>query len=752
MSPSGAKLASRSLLGVAVVMVVATGAIAFGAYADAEPGVIAVFPPEDRGTIERAAGNLDDECQGEVADAALGDAPSVYCYLLEERAGGDPLTPSPVSPTALVALLVSLGWLATGGMIASRQPDNLAGWIFQIIGFGLILEFLTVALVFLGVKVNPGSVPFLDVWALVAEFAILVVAFVPLLWLLFPDGRPPTARWRWGLRLYFAAVAFAAVTVFVEPGAINNLVDYGIVYVNPLGVGALSGVAGAATAVGATSAVMIAIATVFAVRSRFKRATGEERQQLRWLRFVTTIAVSLFIVTFVGGSLLEATGASDPTVDLWFPTFFGLMAATIAIGVPAAYLIAIFRHGLWDLDLVIKKTVRFTALFAAMILVAVAVVIGIPLLILGADSGTDFWLVVALATLLAAVFTWLRGPARRLADRIVYGRRATPYEVLTSFSERVGETYSADDVLPRMAAVLGQGTGADRATVWLRVGDRLRPAAVWPDAAEGPTDAPDDAVDVVHQGDHLGALSVDMPADDPLTPVRETLIADLAAQAGLVLRNVRLIEELRASRQRLVAAQDEERRRLERNIHDGVQQQLVALQVQLKLARTMVDRDPAKVGELLESLTGASAETLDDLRDLARGIYPPLLADQGLAAALGAQARKAAIPVTVEPGGIGRYPQEIEATVYFCVLEALNNTAKYAAASGATVSLGRKNGSLVFRVIDDGRGFDPGAGGTGTGLQGMADRLEALGGSLHVDSRPGSGTSVSGLVPLGALP
>ena len=185
----------------------------------------------------------------------------------------------------------------------------------------------------------------------------------------------------------------------------------------------------------------------------------------------------------------------------------------------------------------------------------------------------------------------------------------------------------------------------------------------------------------------LGALSVSMPASDPMNPSKERLVRDLAAQAGLVLRNVRLIEELRASRQRLVAAQDEERRKLERNLHDGAQQQLVALAVQLKLARTMVDRDPAKAGGMLDSLQDAAGEALEELRDLARGIYPPLLADKGLAAALESQARKAAVPTTVESDDIGRYPRDVESAVYFCTLEALNNVAKYAEASSADVRL-----------------------------------------------------------------
>ncbi|MBA3691572.1 MAG: sensor histidine kinase [Actinobacteria bacterium] len=257
--------------------------------------------------------------------------------------------------------------------------------------------------------------------------------------------------------------------------------------------------------------------------------------------------------------------------------------------------------------------------------------------------------------------------------------------------------------------------------------------------------------EVRHQGELLGALSVVMPASDPMDPTRERMMRDLAAQAGLVLRNVGLIEDLRASRQRLVAAQDEERRKLERDLHDGAQQQLVALTVQLKLARTVLDRDPAKAGEMLETLQGTAGDALEDLRDLARGIFPPLLADQGLAAALSSQARKAAVPTTVEGDGLGRYARDVEAAVYFCALEALNNVAKYAGATRALIHLAQGNGHLTFEVDDDGTGFDPAAKGFGTGLQGMADRMDAIGGELSIDSAPGRGTVVRGRVPVGAV-
>jgi signal transduction histidine kinase len=241
-----------------------------------------------------------------------------------------------------------------------------------------------------------------------------------------------------------------------------------------------------------------------------------------------------------------------------------------------------------------------------------------------------------------------------------------------------------------------------------------------------------------------------MPASDPMSPTKARLVADLAAQAGPVLRNVQLVEELRASRQRILVAQDEERRKLERNLHDGAQQQLVALAVKLRLLGQLAGRDASKAEELAVQLQAEATDALENLRDLARGIYPPLLADKGLGVALEAQARKAVVPTTVEPDGIGRYTQDVEATVYFSVLEAMQNVAKYAGASRATVRLGLAEDQLQFEVTDDGHGFDPASTGYGTGLQGIADRLSAVGGTLVVQSSPGEGTTVRGTVPVQA--
>jgi signal transduction histidine kinase len=261
-------------------------------------------------------------------------------------------------------------------------------------------------------------------------------------------------------------------------------------------------------------------------------------------------------------------------------------------------------------------------------------------------------------------------------------------------------------------------------------------------------------VEVRHQGELLGALTVTKRQGESLTPVEEKLLDDLASQAGLVLKNVGLtaellqrLEDLRASRQRLVAAQDEERRRLERNLHDGAQQNLVALKVKLGLAEAFAEKDPARAKQLVGELKSDADEALETLRDLARGIYPPLLADKGLAAALESQARKAAVPVEIQAEGIGRYPQDIEAAVYFCVLEALQNVQKYAGAQSAEVKLNVSESGLTFEVTDDGQGFDGASVKRGAGLTNMTDRIDALGGQLEFSSTPGRGTRVRGSLP-----
>ncbi|MGH2680980.1 MAG: ATP-binding protein [Actinomycetota bacterium] len=674
----------------------------------------------------------------------------------ERRASDEPgPTTANYNPFFAVLILLLLVWLGVGFLIVWRQPGNWAGWIFLITGAPFPLLTLAQTLVIYGVKVEGSGVPLVGLWATLGEYALYPIALIPLLFLLYPDGHPPSRRWRLAVMGLTGGTGVAILGFLFRPGPLNNWIEDGILYENPFGIDALAGIAPTVIAVGTVIALVSALSTVVAVRQRFRRATGEERQQMRWLVFVASLAGSFFALQWIIGIGAEffSPDADAPV----FEVFFGVTAFTIVLGVPLAYLVAILRHGLWNLDVVLKKTVQYAILVAGFVAVIGLVFVVIPFLFVGVTS--ELVPSVAIGAVLAAGFLLVRPRAQRLADRLVYGRRSTPYEVLSSFAERIGETYSTEDVLPRMAQLLADATGAPTARVWLRIGDHLRREAVWPEDSPGdearsmrgdtlPSLGGDEVFEVRHQGELLGALTVRVAADDPMNPTKERLARDMASQAGLVLRNVRLIEELRESRRRIVSAQDERARALERNIHDGAQQQLVALSVKLRLAEGLVDRDGEKAKELLSELQGQTGETLEDLRDLARGIYPPLLADKGLPSALEAQARRSPLPVGIEPDGVGRYEQDVESAVYFCCLEALNNVAKYADASSVTIRLTQGDGELRFEVADDGRGFDAERSGHGTGLQGMADRLDAIGGRLRVDSAPGTGTVVTGRIAL----
>ncbi|MEZ0235146.1 MAG: histidine kinase [Actinomycetota bacterium] len=637
-----------------------------------------------------------------------------------------------------------------GALIVTRDPRNAIGLL-------LLWGCFTTAASFMAGEVGTwlvergGSGPAAQVVGLVSGlgwlFGIFPVLF--LLPLLFPDGHLPSPRWKPFLWWIVAMMCVLFVVFTLGTPEVTTSSD-SIELDNPLYVEALGGV----TIPDAVFAVLyfgtwaVSLASVFI---RFRRAGGVERQQIKWVAFgVLAAFVGVFLSDLMPDEVLSAVVGGA-----------GFLAFPISIGV------AVLRFHLYDLDVVVKRTVVYAALALFATLVYLSVVVGV-----GAWLGRGDSLLTMIAAVIVAVsFQPVRAGFTKLADRLVYGRRATPYEVLADFAERVGDAYRDDDLLPRMARVLGEGVGAERADVWLKVDDDLRDVATWPADAEtlgavslAGEDVPalegtDRVYRVEHAGELLGALAVRKPQSDPISPADDKLVSDLAAQAGLVLRNVRLTEELRArfddlraAQKRIVAAQDRERRRLERNIHDGAQQQLVALAVKARLARSLTDRDPAKAAEMLTQIEGETQEALEDLRDLARGIYPPLLADKGLEAALTAQARKSTVPVEVVADGADRFPQEVEAAVYFSALEALQNTAKYAGATRATVSLGRANGSLEFAVADDGRGFDPGATGYGTGLQGIADRLGALDGELEITSRPGSGTTVRGRLPIGSDP
>jgi signal transduction histidine kinase len=647
-----------------------------------------------------------------------------------------------------------------GYVLATRRPENAIGWLMLGMGtfFGLTAlltspgEYLLytgdrgTALVLIAFD-SPSWVP-------------IVVLPVTFLLLLFPDGHLPSPRWRWFAWSLGVGLVVVYFSILLDPGPLVDSIAP--TASNPLGVEALDPFLDAAQAL----ILVIPIGVIGSLTSlvlRFRRSSGIERLQLRWL-----LTAAAFVAGLYSAALIASLGSSwGGEGDAGWITVLQTIVIPSFVLIPIAIGVSILRYRLFDIDVVINKAVLFGALAVFITLVYVAIVVGVGALV---GSQASPVLSAAAAAIVALAFQPARRRAQRFADRLVYGKRATPYEVLSAFSERVGQTYANEDLLPRMARALGEGTVAARADAWVRVGEELRSEASWPEdapaaaarsvASAQPMATPTSVFEPVrHQDELLGGLSIEKKPGDAITATEQKLVSDLAAQAGLVMRNVALteqlmdhIEQLRASQKRLVSAQDEERRRLERNLHDGAQQQLVALAVKLRLAEQLTERDAPKAKELLADLQTETGEALENLRDLARGIYPPLLADKGLVAALESQARKSAIPVSIEANSVGRYPQDAEAAVYFSCLEALQNVAKYASASAATVSLSDGDGRLRFEVTDDGVGFRLDATSYGTGLQGIADRLAALEGFLEVRSAPGAGTTVTGVVPVATPP
>jgi signal transduction histidine kinase len=427
-------------------------------------------------------------------------------------------------------------------------------------------------------------------------------------------------------------------------------------------------------------------------------------------------------------------------------------------------------------SLVTQRRIEPARLAGALVIVGLVLFVGIVYVVtvlgggalIGRTSSPDTRLSI-LATLLVALGLGPAQTALQALARRVVGERNLPYDVLSRFSGAVAQSHDAE-VPATMARVLAEGTCAAWAQVWLLVGDTPVLAATWPDGAAnghyvrtapGHEPVGQRTLPVRLAGETLGALRIQERSHQPLTPVEQRLFEGLAAQAGPVLHGARLraqlagrldelssrADELRASRGRVIEAQDTERRRLERDIHDGAQQHLVALAVNLRLAQTLAGSAPEAAAKVIAEQVEATDLAIQTLVDLSRGIYPVALGEQGIGAALGTATSAATIPVQVDDHTDGRFAPDVELAVYFCCLEAIQNALKHAGASHVRVTLGDEDNELVATVDDDGHGFDAGTTPAGAGLTNMRDRLDAIGGRVIVDSTPGRGTRVTARAP-----
>lgn len=422
-----------------------------------------------------------------------------------------------------------------------------------------------------------------------------------------------------------------------------------------------------------------------------------------------------------------------------------------------------------------NRLIVMIGLAAFVVGVYVTVVLGGGAFI-GRTDSPSLPLEVLATAIVALMFAPVQSSLERAAVSLTHGRAVTPYDVLRRFSETASDDYATDELPTRMSMLLAQGTGAQWAQVWLTVADRLVLAATWPDspdAEQAPPDPQSDARDatgpgrralvVRHGGEQLGVLRLEQRAGLPLTAVEERLFTGLADQAGLVLRlvgvraelerrHVELLaraEELNASRERLIQTQDAERRRLERDLHDGAQQHLVALAVNLRLVQTVAARSPGRAARVLSEQADAARAAIETLSSLSRGIYPRLLSDEGLVPALRAAVAASAIPVNIEGGRVDRLPAAVEAALYFCCMEAVQNAAKHSRARAIAIQLREDEQAWGLTVTDDGTGFDAkqmiALDSGSTGLTSMRDRLDSIGGTVSIESSS-VGTTVTAVI------
>jgi signal transduction histidine kinase len=653
--------------------------------------------------------------------------------------------------------LTMLSFPIVGALVAGRQPDNVIGRIMLGIGAGEALSVVLTVYAFYGLDINPGSLPHPDI-ALGFESG-LWVPFVGLvgtfLLLLFPDGHLPSPRWR--LWAWFSAVVMILVytIITIAPGSLR---DSGYSHIrNPLGIEALRPIIGPAFSMVALIPVAIVGCAVALIR-RFRQSHGQERLQLKWF----TAAAALLAVSYL---ILMALNLpylfnNEPTPH-WIDIVGSVGIFSFAL-IPIAVGIAIFKYRLYEINVVINKALVFGSLAAFITAVYVGIVVGVGTLV-GSGDRPNLALSIAATAIVAIAFQPVRERVQGIANRLVYGERATPYEVLTRFSKSLGALVSIEDVLPQIARQTAEGIGAELVTVtsYLEQGQR---AASYPPGLHA-SDKPSTVVPVMYKNEPVGEIRVVKPESESVTSQERRLLAQLGVHAGVVLHNYRLAVELRArleqlskqsddlkdSRERLVAAADTSRRTIEGAIRGEVEGKLVAIASDLDTTESMIDSDPQAASDLLETLSIRTNETLEALRDLARGIYPPLLVDKGLIVALEAHIRKMGLDVDLEVGEQlidARFARSVETSCYFCLRETLDNIARHAAGAPAGVILQLEKGRLVFKVRDEGPGFDVGRLRSEGGLQAMKDRVAASGGELQIESKPGEGTTVGGWIPL----
>lgn len=590
--------------------------------------------------------------------------------------------------------------------------------------------------------VHPGALPGGDwwLWASRREGAMADYA-LPFLLLLFPAGHLPSPRWRPVAWLVFAMVTVVNLTEaflagdIVPPASRGNPLFYGIG--NPVGLfgDAQRDWPWISPLLTGLSLLAIGLALAGGI-ARFRRSRGEERQQLKWVAYALAVAV----IVIINGSFTR-----------WY-TLQGVLHAVAGVAFAAAVTIAVCRYRLYDIDVIINRTLVYLLLSGIIAGGYIAIVTGA-----GAAVPHHGLTVELLAAGLAAVaFAPLRTRLQALVNRVMYGERDDPYAALSRLATRLDATLTADEVLPAIVDSVTSALRSPYAAIEVTAADGPPRVA----AARGtlPPGAVPLRVPLTSSGAHVGDLVIaPRRPGETFNQADRRLLAGLAHHAGAAVHAADLTIQLQRSRERLVTAREEERRRIRRDLHDGLGPVLAGIAMQLDAARRLMRQDQDTAGQLLQHLREQTQAAIADIRRLVYELRPPALDDLGLTGALAQHAASCSAPgglqVSIDAApGLPALPAAVEVAAYRIAAEAVTNVTRHAAARTANVKLTACDGVLQVEVTDDGRGVSP-VHQAGVGLTSMRERAEELGGSCTLLPRPDGGSIVSARLPLaGPLP
>lgn len=622
-----------------------------------------------------------------------------------------------------VLTIGSILWTATGALIVTRHPEHRVGWLF--VAAGLVIAVDDPLIMYAGNIVDGGDLgPYaagqVAAWLVEIVDLPLPVLLIGMLFLLFPDGTPPTPRWRpvvwaaWGWLVLFVT----AMVVAVDP---RDLGDPDVTDA------ARPAVAEAILQTRGVGALIILGAGAAAVVVRMRRALGEQRQQLRWLATACVVAAV---------SLVPPVTASDVALFGRVPGWLLLLPLHLSFaGVAVAAGFAILKHRLYDIDLIISRAIVLAAVTAFVTAGYIAVVVAIGA-VLGEHAAGAFWPALVATALVAVAFQPVRTRVQRLADRAVYGTRAAPYEALSEFIAKLGDSPSASELLPRVAEATAQSVAARRSRVELDLRDGQQLSSEWPPAVGGNDDV---ELTVTDRGETLGRIIVSSAPGRHLRAYDRRLLADFSNQLGLAFRNARLeaelqlsveevarrAEELAVSRRRLVAARDDERRRLSAALDMQVLSHLKPLGDELG-DPVIAGADTGRLQALLDRQITAANSALEALRRLSHGPVPAVLRRRGLAAALAGLG--AGFDVNVAPSAERRFGIQVETAVFLCA-RAATDPAGTTASGRLTLSADGECLLLTVAGVDE-------CVMEGPDWPGVVDRVEALSGTVVVGAGP----------------